>query len=310
MNEQRILFLCSLGLFAVLADPALTAGAGTESKNLDSDRLLTFTGQILVLLGALLGAGGGLRYFLEPLLRRRRLRKVMATGLWLSCYELRKHLQAIKTTLAHSDSRSDQMRDALKKIPRYDFGGRADWFVKIGYFSMITAYKIAAFSSWMRIYQTAVLRALLAVTWSDFVSQLFQKFDAYKKAASQNTVLWYSYIDAIGEKIIFTEAEFSSPLGFSEFCKKYSEDQEFLYYFDQLHMFIHFMGRTDEPWCSTYQETLSDMIGALKDIEVLIATTNENLLMKFHPEERTRMAPAELYEDLRKTWASQGLKID
>jgi hypothetical protein len=269
---------------------------------------------------------------------------VMATGLWLSCYELRHHLEEIKITLADSDLRADQMRDALLKIPRYDFGGRADWFVKIGYFSMITAYKIAAFSSWMRIYQTAVLRALLTVTWSpravlmrspavlralltgpiaawksrsaplrvsdrDFASQLFRKFDKYKKA-SQNTVLWYSYIDAIGEKIILTEAEFSSPIGFSEFCKKYSEDKEFLYFFDQLHMFIHFMGRTDEPWFSTYQKTLNDMIGALRDIEILIVSTNENLLMKFHPEERTRMTPAELYENLRRTWASQGLKTD
>jgi hypothetical protein len=211
-----------------------------------SGDLLTLSGQILLLLGAVLaavlGAGGGLRYILEPLLKRQRLRKVMATGLWLSCYELRRHMEAIKATLKQNNSMAEEMRDALLKIPRNDFGNRPDWFVKTGYFSMITAYKIAAFSSWMRIYQAAVLQALLTITWSDFISELFQKFDAYKIAASQNTVLWYNYIDAIGEKLISTVGELSSPLGFGEFCKNYHDDREFLYFFDQLHMFIHFMG--------------------------------------------------------------------
>jgi hypothetical protein len=80
--------------------------------------LLTFSGQILVLLGALLGAGGGLRYLVEPLLKRRRLRRVVATGLWLSCYELRSHLQAIVDTLPKGDAIATQTRDALMKIPR------------------------------------------------------------------------------------------------------------------------------------------------------------------------------------------------
>lgn len=159
------------------------------------NELVIFSGQVFVLLGALLGAGGGLRYFLEPVLKRRHLRKVMATGVWLSCYELRRHLEEIKRTLTESGS-ADETREALRKIPRYDFGNRSDWFVKAGYFSMITAYRIAAFSSWMRIYQMAVLQALVTATWSNFISELFQKFDSYKIAASHNTVLWYNYIDA------------------------------------------------------------------------------------------------------------------
>jgi hypothetical protein len=162
--------------------------------------LLTFSGQVLVLVGAVLGAGGGLRYLVEPILRRQRLRKVMATGLWLSCQDLRSHLEAIKTTLAGNDSAAHEMRDALLKIPRRDFNDRPDWFVKTGYFSMITAYKIAAFSAWMKIYQMSVLRALLIARGSDFISELFQKFDAYKIAASQNTVFWYSYVEAVGRE--------------------------------------------------------------------------------------------------------------
>jgi hypothetical protein len=291
-----IAFVVLLGFLATAADPATAAQANTKDSSND---FLTFSGQILVLLGALLGAGGGLRYFLEPALKRRHLRKVMATGLWLSCSELRRHLEAIRTTLASGGATAHDMRDALLKIPRNDYGGRADWFVKTGYFSMITAYKIAAFSSWMKIYQTALLRALLTVTWSDFMSELFQKFDAFKIASSRNTVLWYNYIDAIGEKMIFVEPDFSSPVGFSEFCRKYFQDQEFREFFDQLHMFIHFMGRTEEPWLSTYQPALSDMISALQGIEDFLKDKEDNLLTKFEPKERAFTTPAELSKYLK-----------
>jgi hypothetical protein len=187
------------------------------------------------------------------------------------------------------------MRDALLKIPKNDFPkGRPDWFVKTGYFSMITAYKIAAFSAWMKIYQTAVLRALLTATGSKFISDLFQKFDAYKVAASQNTVLWYNYLESVGEKIIATEGDLSSPVGFNEFCHKYYSDHEFLFYFDQLHMFIHFMGRKDEPWVSNYQHALAGMIDALNDLENFLADTRQNLLTDYRPKERIRTSSTEL----------------
>jgi hypothetical protein len=294
VNEQRIFFLVVLGSLAVTIGPAAVAAQQPSDK---PDPLLTVGVQVLVLLGALLGAGGGLKYFLEPMLKRRHLRKVVATGLWLSCYELRHHLDAIRQRLSRSDVKGDRMRDSLLKIPRYDFGGRPDWFVKSGYTTMITAYKIAAFSSWMRIYQRLVLQGLLVASRSDFISELFQKFDTYKVAASGNTVLWYSYIDAIGEKIIANEGELLSPLDFSEFCKKYNDDREFLYYFDQLHMFIHFMGRKDEPWSWAYQRALTNMIDALQGIEDFIAVERENLLKNFKPQDRTRAASADFTEN-------------
>jgi hypothetical protein len=293
MSRKQVFALMLVGLAAWAAGSTSVVAQAADKK--EADVLMTVGGQLLLLLGALLGAGGGLRYFLEPILQRRRLRKVMATGLWLSCYELRRHLEAIKATLGGGDASADAMRDALLKIPRNDFPkGRPDWFVKTGYFSMITAYKIAAFSAWMKIYQTAVLRALLTATGSRFISDLFQKFDAYKVAASQNTVLWYNYLESVGEKIITTEGDLASPVGFSEFCNKYYGDHEFLYYFDQLHMFIHFMGRKDEPWASNYQRALDGMIDALNDLEIFLADTRENLLTDFRPKERTRTSSTEL----------------
>jgi hypothetical protein len=289
---KQATFLLTLSAAAWAADTAVVLAETNDKK--DADPFLTVTGYILVLLGALLGAGGGLRYFLEPLLQRRRLRKVIATGLWLSCYELRRHLEAIKATLSGGGTSADAMRDALLKIPRNDFGGRPDWFVKTGYFSMITAYKIAAFSAWMKIYQKAVLRALLAGRGNKLIRGLFQAFDAYKVAASSNTVLWYNYLESVGEWIIVAEGDLTSPIGFSEFCRRYQNDHEFLFYFDQLHMFIHFMARRDEPWASNYQHALSGMIDALKGLEGFLAGTRENLLTDYKPRERTRTSSTEL----------------
>jgi hypothetical protein len=112
---RRVAFLLILGAAAWATD--VTVALADDKKDADQF-FLTFTGQVLLLLGAALGAGGGLRYFLEPLLRRRQLRKVMATGLWLACYELRRHLEAIKATLAEGGTAADAMRDAMLKIPR------------------------------------------------------------------------------------------------------------------------------------------------------------------------------------------------
>jgi hypothetical protein len=255
---------------------------------------LTLSGQILVLIGgvlaAALGAGGGLRYFVEPILKRRHLRKVMATSLRLSCHELRLQMEEIRTALKPGNPSAEETRDALLKIPRNDFGGRADWLVKTGYLSMITAYKIAAFSSWMRIYQMAVLQALLTVKWDNFIPELFDKFDSYKISASRNTVLWYNYIDAIGERLVTTSGEHTGPLGFGEFCKRYHDDSEFLYFFDQVHMFIHFMGRKDQPWSTSYPKVLDDMVESLHDIEKLFDKNRENLLRRFEPKKRNRIA--------------------
>src|SRR5262245_11567405 len=102
-----ILFVIVLSLIATTTD---FATAAQDDKKDSANGLLTFSGQILVLLGALLGAGGGLRYFLEPILKRRHLRKVMATGLWLSCSELRRHLEAIKAVLENGGPKADEMR--------------------------------------------------------------------------------------------------------------------------------------------------------------------------------------------------------
>ncbi|SFO74454.1 hypothetical protein SAMN05216330_104463 [Bradyrhizobium sp. Ghvi] len=225
----------------------------------------------------------------------------MATGLWLSCYELRRHLEAIRTTLAEGGEPAYEMRKSLTKIPSYDFQRKPEWFVKTGYFCMITAYKIAAFSAWMKIYQTAVLRAQVVARGSKFISGLFERFDAYKVAASESTALWYNYIEAIGEWMIETEGDLASPIGFGKFCSKYNKDEEFLIFFDQLHMFIHFMGRPEEMYAPVYEEVLTKMIAALSSIEKFLGDTHENLLTEYRPKERTLIVGGDRHAEVKHT---------
>lgn len=82
--------------------------------------------------------------------------------------------------------------------------------------------------------------------------------------------------------------------------QKYYDDGEFLLYFDQRHMFIHFMGVKEEPWPEKYQKVLTDMINTLQDIEDFISRSKENLLTKFQPQERSRIGSAELSQELSK----------
>jgi hypothetical protein len=54
------------------------------------------------------------------------------------------------------------------------------------------------------------------------------------------------------------------------------------------------MGVKEEPWLVRYQNALTGMISALREIEDFISTRKENLLTKFQPQERSRIASAEL----------------
>jgi hypothetical protein len=279
-----------------LAGDATKAGEAAPIGSSTSSGLVGISAAVLAAVAAVLGAGGGFRILVEPMLRRRHVRKTLATGLWLSCHELGLHLAAIRDKLAQDNADSEKSRDALLKIPRHDYKGRADWFVKTGYFTMITAYKISAAAAWMRIYQAAALQATIMIRRDKFVLDLFKHFDAFKNAASENTVLWYSYIDAIGEKMIKKEGDYSFPMPFNEFCKRYFEEAEFLMFFDQVHMFIHFIGKRDPKWSPRHKEALAEMIKVLGQICAFIDEQGENLLLGFTTKPRTRAPAPELIE--------------
>jgi hypothetical protein len=84
------------------------------------------------------------KFFIEPWLLAWQLRKKYATALWIACRELQLHIVQIHIKVAANNIKAI---NALKKIPDNDFKGRADWFTKDGYYTTITAYKIAVVSS-------------------------------------------------------------------------------------------------------------------------------------------------------------------
>ena len=212
------------------------------------------------------------KFFIEPWLLAKQLRKKYATALWIACKELQLHMAQIHIKVTTNDSRAI---DALKKIPENDFKGHVDWFTKDGYYTTVTAYRIAVVSSWLQVYQQELLFATYRESRA-FVYDLYQKIDHLKRAFSENTHLWYDYFDAIGTKLIDREATVRRPLSFGAFCDRYSSDPQFRSFYDQLHRFISRIARDKYPGTTEkISHALDDLIGFLQ---------KENLLAGLHIE--------------------------
>lgn len=192
---------------------------------------------IIPALLTLLSTLGIFKYFIEPRLIAGQTRKKYATALWIACLELRLHLTEIKNRLI---ARDETTIGSLKKIPNWDYKGKVDWFTKWGYYTMVTAYKIAEVSSWLRTYQQVLLFSTYYKS-RDFISSLYNETERVKLAFCKDTILWYYYFDAIGDKLICKSNEILSPITFSQFCDNYYCNQEFRLFYEQLHMFIWFI---------------------------------------------------------------------
>ncbi len=206
------------------------------------------------------------KFFIEPWLDARQLKKKYATALWLACKELQVHVEHVRAKVASKDINAI---NALKKIPDNDFKGRADWFTKHGYYATVTAYKIAVVSSWLHVYQQELLFSTYGKSRA-FVYGLYQAIDHLKRAFSENTCLWYDYFDAIGSKLVDHNAAVLKPLSFGAFCDKYYSDQQFRKFYEQLHMFIWFVAD------GKYMATLDKISKALQALVGFLR--RENLL--------------------------------
>lgn len=212
------------------------------------------------------------KFFIEPRIIARQLRKKYATALWIRCKELQLHLDQIHRKVSAKDVKAIH---ALKKIPDNDFQGRADWFTKHGYYTTVTAYKIAVVSCWLFIYQQELLFSPYRESRT-FVYALYGKIDELKRAFSENTCLWYDYFDAIGSKLVERNGEILRPLTFSAFCDKYFSDHQFRRFYEQLHMFIWFIAD------GRYLPTIDKISAALS--ELMNFLRKQNLLAGLHIE--------------------------
>jgi hypothetical protein len=212
---------------------------------------------------------GTYKYVIEPWLVARQLRKKYATALWIACQELQLHLKHIQERVSIKKASTIA---ALKKIPNNDFKGRSDWFTKDGYYTTVTAYKIAVVSAWLRVYQQELLFSTYRESRA-FVFSLYQKADQIKTAFSKDTCLWYDYFDAIGDKLVERSGDVVRPLAFSAFCDKCFSDEQYRLFYEQLHMFIWFIAD------GKYLENLDKISGTLLNLRSFLK--QENLLSGF-----------------------------
>ena len=256
------------------------------------DRWLTFIPAIITAAVGVAGLLGLAKYLIEPWYNARALRRKYATALWIACAELKIQLERIRERVTAGDL---QTIDALKKIPdndsKWDAIVRPDWFTKDGYYTTSTAYKIAAVSAWLRIYQ----RELLFLPYSasqDFLSKLYTRADRLNTSFSTDTCLWYDYLNAVGDGLVVRppSAAASSalaPLSFAEFCERYTTDDRFRLFYEQVHMYIWFVADGQKP----YLDSVQNVLVALDDLRSLL--TREKLLREDFTVTRPDINPAE-----------------
>lgn len=223
---------------------------------------------VLPLLTFLVTLLGVQKFIVEPRLEARISRRKYATALYLACKELSVHLGHIHERLNSSDS---NVGNAMKKIPRYDNHGDAAWFTKEGYFTMITAYKIAAVSAWLRAYQNELIFSSYPET-QKFLKSLYFGAQNLKLAFSTGTCLWYYYFDAIGERLIESSEKGQATITFSKFCAYYIDESKFLLFFEQVHMYVWFLGNRESKYLATIPEIkrrLQELISLLEDKNLL-----------------------------------------
>lgn len=250
--------------------------------------VITFALPLLTFLGVQ-------KFIIQPRYEARMSRRKYATALYIACNELSLHLGF---TLDRLNSAGSGVGNAMKKIPDHDFKGNPAWFTKDGYYTTVTAYKIAVVSAWLRAYQNELLFSSYPESQS-FLNDLYVKAQNLKLAFSTGTCLWYYYFDAIGERLIEAGGKGETALTFAKFCAFYATDSNFRLFFEQVHMYIWFLGNMNPKYLETVpgiQKRLQELIGLLE---------NKNLLTGFSVE-RPDTAVGELEKAQETGWDQRG----
>jgi hypothetical protein len=254
---------------------------------------LTSIAAIITAAVGLAGLLGLAKYLIEPWYNARALRRKYATALWIACGELELQLERIHERVTSGDR---QTVDALKKIPdndsKRDGSVRPDWFTKDGYYTTSTAYKIAAVSAWLRIYQRELLFLPYAAS-QDFLSKLYERADQLNTAFSTDTCLWYDYLNAVGDGLVARPgsapaASALAPLSFAEFCERYTTDGRFRLFYEQVHMYIWFVADR-QP---TYLDSVQTVLQSLDELKSLLK--REKLLREDFVVTRPDINPEEM----------------
>jgi hypothetical protein len=136
-----------------------------------------------------------------------------------------------------------------------------DWFTKEGYYAASSAYVLACVASWISLYQKDVV--FLPFKRASMAAEFFGWIERFKIDVSTKTILWYHYIDGIGELLI--EEGHDRPMPFSTFSYRLLKDEKFRSYYDQLFQFLCRVGSGD------YHDQLRKTVAAVKAIKLFLA---------------------------------------
>jgi len=98
---------------------------------------------------------------------------------------------------------------------------------------------------------------------ASLAAQFFDLIERYKVAVSTKTILWYHYIDGIGELLV--EDGHDRPMAFATFSYKLLKDQSFRGYYDQLFQFLRQVGSGE------YGDQLKQTVAAVHSIKRFLA---------------------------------------
>lgn len=200
-------------------------------------------------------------YFIAPRLTEsvESRKKLFLYGrpLWRSSHDLLYRLFYIKqkmksgprTTLAASP------KDAQSLI----------WFTtKEGNYISSTAYLIAAVAAWIILYERDTV--FLQFSKQSLTAQFLLKIDNFKLSISNGSILWFNYINGIGEQLILKEE--NKPITFSSFCRNLLKDKDFLDYYSQLFQFLHEVNQ------GNYEKNIEDTFNSLNEIKKFLVSNN------------------------------------
>jgi hypothetical protein len=111
------------------------------------------------------------------------------------------------------------------------------WFTKDGYYITSTAYLIALVACWIVILQRDVV--FLPFKRKADTTEFLNLVERFKTGLSTHTILWYHYIDGIGEKLILEGQDKPRPMGLSAFSHNLYTDAAFRDYYDQIFQFLN-----------------------------------------------------------------------
>jgi hypothetical protein len=116
-------------------------------------------------------------------------------------------------------------------------GKSLDWFTKEGYYITSTAYLIASVACWIVILQRDVV--FLPFRNKPDTTNFLDLVERFKVGLSTRTILWYHYLDGIGERLILEGKDRPQPMGLSTFSEKLFTCHAFRDYYDQLFQFLN-----------------------------------------------------------------------